>query len=177
MSHPRILVAGIGNIFLGDDAFGVEVARRLAARPQPAGVRIVDFGIRGFDLAYALMDGYQLAVLVDALPRGEQPGTLYVLEPTPEELDSSPAAVSTHGLDPVKALQLVRTLGGSWPPLQVVGCEPASFGSDEEPMMSLSGPVAAAVDEAVQLVERLIRDFLENSPESTGEPAISPVPS
>src|SRR6516225_7125141 len=81
MEQPRILVAGIGNIFLGDDAFGVEVARRLAARPQPDGVRVADFGIRGIDLTYALLDGYETVILVDATPRGGQPGTLYVIEP------------------------------------------------------------------------------------------------
>ncbi len=79
----RILIAGIGNIFLGDDAFGVEVVRRLSrsARKLPDEVRIVDFGIRGFDLAYALMEGYEVAILVDATPRGGVPGTLYTIEP------------------------------------------------------------------------------------------------
>src|SRR6202030_732892 len=84
MSAPmkeRILIAGIGNIFLGDDAFGVEVVRRLAARKLPDAIRVVDFGIRGFDLAYALMEGYEITILVDATPRGGQPGTLYTIEP------------------------------------------------------------------------------------------------
>ena len=82
MTRPaRILIAGIGNIFLGDDAFGVEVARRLVRRRLPDGVRVVDFGIRGLDLTYALLDGYEAVILVDAAPRGGPPGTLYVLEP------------------------------------------------------------------------------------------------
>ncbi len=85
MTPPRILIAGIGNIFLGDDAFGSEVARRLAAQPIPDGVRVVDFGIRGFDLAYALIDGYDATILVDATPRGGSPGTLYLIEPDPGE--------------------------------------------------------------------------------------------
>jgi hydrogenase maturation protease len=162
MSHPRVLIAGIGNIFLGDDGFGVEVARRLAARPQPDGVRVVDFGIRGFDLAYALMEGSELAVLMDALPQGGTPGTLYVLEPDPgQQAEEVSAALSTHGMDPARVLQLVRALGGACPPLRVVGCEPATFGSEEEPMMGLSGPVAAAVEEAVGLVEGLVRDFFQ----------------
>ncbi|MGH7848434.1 MAG: hydrogenase maturation protease, partial [Candidatus Binatia bacterium] len=77
MTPAKILVAGIGNIFLGDDGFGVEVARELAKRKLPESVRVVDFGIRGFDLAYALLDGYDLTILVDAAPRGGLPGTLY----------------------------------------------------------------------------------------------------
>ncbi len=85
-SKPRILVAGIGNIFLGDDAFGVEVARRLSGRELPRGVRVTDFGIRGYDLAYALLDGYETTILIDACPRGEPAGTLYVIEPDLENL-------------------------------------------------------------------------------------------
>ncbi len=81
MSVPGVLVAGIGNIFLGDDGFGVEVAQQLAARPQPDGVRVTDFGIRGFDLAFALLDEPEATILIDAMPRGEAPGTVYVLEP------------------------------------------------------------------------------------------------
>src|SRR3954447_4848965 len=101
MNGPRILIAGVGNIFLGDDAFGVEVARQLAQRPQPEGVRVADFGIRGFDLAYALMDDLDLAILVDAIPRGGAPGTLYVIEPEPEVLEEAAApeeVVETHGM-------------------------------------------------------------------------------
>jgi hydrogenase maturation protease len=161
--RPRILIAGIGNIFLGDDAFGVEVARRLAARPQPEGVRVVDFGIRGFDLALALTDGCDLAILVDALARGGSPGTLYVIEPElpgPEIPDVSGMMVETHGLHPEKVLRLVRALGGQVPAVRVVGCEPATFGSEEEPAMELSDPVRSAVDEAVRLVESLVAERL-----------------
>jgi hydrogenase maturation protease len=156
MSEPRILIAGVGNIFLGDDAFGVEVARQLAGRPQPAGVQVTDFGIRGFDLALALLDGWDLAVLVDATPRGGRPGTLYVIEPEPPAAGAEKTAVEPHGLDPVKVLQLVRSLGGQSPPLRVVGCEPAAFGTEEEPAMGLSPPVQAAVAQAVVLVEKLV---------------------
>src|SRR5262245_39805418 len=108
-SAARILIAGIGNIFLGDDAFGVEVVRRLVQRPLPDGVRVVDFGIRGLDLAYDLVNGYEAVILVDATPRGGQPGTLYVLEPTREEMPDAADAglmVETHALDPVKVLRL-----------------------------------------------------------------------
>lgn len=102
MAQPRILVAGIGNIFFGDDAFGVEVARRLLERPWPEKVRVVDFGIRGFDLAYAFLDGYDKVILVDTIQRGGTPGTLYVIEPDLEEAASHPQemAVETHGMPP-----------------------------------------------------------------------------
>src|SRR3954462_334859 len=96
--RPRLLIAGVGNIFLGDDAFGVEVVQRLARRPLPEGIRVVDFGIRGLDLAYALLDGYEATILVDALPRGGPPGTLYVLEP---ELEASSSRAA--GVPPIEA--------------------------------------------------------------------------
>jgi hydrogenase maturation protease len=163
MTGPRILVAGIGNIFLGDDAFGVEVARELASRGQPEGVRVVDFGIRGFDLAYALQDDYQMAVLVDATPRGGPPGTLYLLEPDPDgagEPGDGGGLVETHGMNPMKVLRLVRSLGGPLPSLRVVGCEPATLGSEEEPVMGLSEPVRAAVAEAVRIIESLVAAHL-----------------
>jgi len=111
---PSILIAGVGNIFLGDDAFGVEVVHRLLRRRLPVEVEVSDFGIRGLDLAYALLDPYDVVILVDALPRGGRPGTVYVLEPSPEELAGSPedSLVEAHALDPVKVLRLVAALGG-----------------------------------------------------------------
>ena len=164
MTAPRILVAGIGNIFLGDDAFGVEVARQLAGRILPEGVRVVDFGIRGFDLAYALLDGDKQAILVDAMPRGQAPGTLYVLEHELTAADGAAApeaAVEPHGMDPVKVLRLVQALGGKPQRLLVVGCEPESFGEEEDGRMGLSAPVQQAVPEAVALIERLINQIGE----------------
>lgn len=163
MERPRILVAGVGNIFLGDDAFGTEVARTLSQRPQPEGVRVIDFGIRGLDLAYALLDGVDLAILVDAAARGGPPGTLYVLEPDLEQLGTLEAqgrVVEGHGMDPLNVLRMVRTLGGQPPPVRVVGCEPAVLGTEEDLVMGLSEPVRAAVDEAVRLVEGLITENL-----------------
>jgi hydrogenase maturation protease len=158
----RLLVAGVGNVFLGDDGFGVEVARRLLARPLPAGVRVADFGIRGFDLACALVDGWGGVVLVDAVQRGGSPGTLYVIEPeVPAE--AGVAALEAHGLNPARVLGLARALGEVCPWLRLVGCEPLTLGSEEEPLMELSPVVAAAVDEAVGLVEALVRDYLEQS--------------
>ena len=112
--HPRVLIAGVGNIFLGDDAFGVEVAQLLARRQLPDGVRVVDFGIRGLDLAYTLLDPYEAVVLVDAMPRGGRPGTLYVLEPecVPAEGSEAIPLMDAHSLDPARVLRLVASLGG-----------------------------------------------------------------
>jgi hydrogenase maturation protease len=163
MSRPRVLVACVGNIFLGDDAFGVEVARRLAGRDLPEGVRVVDFGIRGLDLTYALLDGYEAVILVDAAPRGGPPGTLYVLELSGEEAapaDGSVPAVETHGMDPVKVLRLAAILGGKVGRLLVVGCEPAVAAEADDLHMGMSAPVRAAVDEAVPLIESLVARLL-----------------
>jgi hydrogenase maturation protease len=160
MSAPQVLVAGIGNIFLGDDAFGVEVAQRLLRRPWPSEVQVRDFGIRGFDLAYAILDGPELTILVDALPRGGPPGTLYLLEPDPLPADAPPATVEGHALDPLTVLRLVQALGGSPPRLLVVGCEPATFGPEDEGLMGLSAPVEAAIDGAMDMVEQLVDSFL-----------------
>jgi hydrogenase maturation protease len=157
----RLLVASIGNIFFGDDAFGVEVVRELAQRQWPPEVRIMDFGIRGFDLACALTGDYDAAILVDAAPRGGPPGTLYVIEPELTATDTnSTAGVEAHSLDPAKALRLARELGQPCPWVRIVACEPLTFGSDEEPALGLSEPVRAAVGEAVRLVESLVWNYL-----------------
>ncbi|HET9739553.1 MAG TPA: hydrogenase maturation protease [Solirubrobacteraceae bacterium] len=155
----RILVAGIGNLFLGDDGFGVALAARLARREQRPGVEVVDFGIRGMDLAYAL-GGYDIALLLDATPRGEPPGTLYVIEP---ELSGDDVVPEAHGMDPVKVLALARALGETLPRTLVVGCEPQTRMSadDEEIVAALSEPVRAALDEAERLVESLLDDLMK----------------
>ena len=156
----RILVAGIGNIFLADDGFGVEVVRRLAERELPENVEVADFGIRGLDLAYALMGPYEAVVFVDALPRGEEPGTVYLVEPRIE--DEGEVAIDTHGMDPVKVLRLARALGAEIPRTLVVGCEPKVIVSGEnydDMLMELSEPVRAAVDEAAKLIESLVEDI------------------
>jgi hydrogenase maturation protease len=161
MNAPRFLVAGIGNIFLGDDGFGVEVVKRLAATNLPQGVEVVDFGIRGLDLTYALLDGYPTVILVDAIPLGQPPGTLYVIEPQPGEATAGDAVdvlVETHSLDPAKVLQLVRRMGGRIDRLLLVGCEPSPWDGDEDDLREgLSDAVAAAVDEAVNKVRALIQ--------------------
>ncbi len=154
----RVLVAGIGNIFLGDDGFGVEVVARLRERSLPDGVEVADFGIRGLDLAYALMDGYDAAVLVDALPRGERPGTLFVLEPELESVEAE-AMVESHAMNPMAVLRLVKQMGGRPSRLYVVGCEPEGLGP-EEGQIGLSDPVQASVEAGADLVERLLADLM-----------------
>ena len=150
-----VLVAGVGNIFLGDDGFGVEVVRRLQSAALPDDVKVADFGIRGVHLAYELLDGYELVILVDATPRGEQPGTLYVIEPEPDEPDPDEVpALDAHGMDPAAVLNLLGVLGGHVDRLLVVGCEPAV--ADEG--MTLSPPVEAAIEPAVTLVQDLINE-------------------
>ncbi len=157
---PRILVAGIGNIFLGDDGFGVEVVRRLAQEKIPEDVRVVDFGIRGFDLAYALMEPYGAVILVDALPRGSPPGTLHTIEPDLSSLESAGShemTPDTHGMNPMRVLAMVNALGGQPKRLFVVGCEPERLAPDEEEeRMGLSAPVGLAVDAAVAMIQSLI---------------------
>jgi hydrogenase maturation protease len=154
----RILVACIGNIFLGDDAFGVEVARRLAGRPLPEGVRVVDFGIRSYDLAYALTEDWELVILVDAVRRGGTPGAIYLIEPELPGADAStpPAQiVDAHSMNPAAVLRLVVLLGGAARRMILVGCEP-SPDDPEEAGMELSPPVQGAVQEAVRVIEELI---------------------
>ncbi len=157
----RILVAGVGNIFFGDDAFGCEVAQQLAQRPLPDGVRVIDFGIRSYDLAYAIMDGYDATILVDASPQGSAPGTVYLIEPDLKMLDDLPdEAVNAHSMNPVRVLQLVRSLGGKPGWLRVVGCEPAVLDS-EDGAMGLSETVQAAVITAIEMIESLIHEILQ----------------
>jgi hydrogenase maturation protease len=156
----KILVAGIGNIFLADDAFGVEVAKRLRNITFPAGVRVADFGIRGFDLAYALMEGYETTVLVDAYPGEGEPGSLFVVEPDLAELNQSqPGMVEPHAMNPLSVLRMAVSMGAELKRILLVGCVPATLGP-EEGQMGLSKPVAAAVDEAVKLVASLVTRIL-----------------
>ena len=165
MSSPNILIAGIGNIFLGDDAFGCEVLKHLSQRDWPENIRVVDFGIRGFDLTYALLDECDLTILVDTTPRGEAPGTLYVIEPDVSELETTdPDAmlVATHGMDPLKVLTTVKSMGGQLNKVMLVGCEPETFGP-EEGLIGLSEAVAAAVPEAVKIIDSLIAKQLAES--------------
>jgi hydrogenase maturation protease len=154
-AEPRVLVAGIGNVFLGDDAFGVEVVGRIDAGALPDRVDVADYGIGGVHLAYELLDGrYPTLILVDAVPLGEPPGTVAVLEVDPDGIAAPATGLDAHGLDPQTVLAAVRGLGGRLDRVLVVGCQPAAVGE----CMGLSEPVRAAVDGAVRLVSDLARD-------------------
>lgn len=172
----RILVAGIGNIFKGDDAFGVEVARRLAARSLPSTAKVVDFGIRGIDLTYALLDGCDAAILVDTAKRGETPGTVSIIEPerpSAEELTAEDLMLEPHDLDPAKVLRVVTALGGECPRILLVACEPETFGDEEIGAIGLSQAVFDAIDKAADAVERLVGELIAQdvSPSTGGEQA------
>jgi hydrogenase maturation protease len=154
----RVLVAGIGNIFFGDDAFGCEVAAQLAKRSWPDGVNIVDFGIRAYDLAYAIMDGYEATVLIDAAPRGEKAGTVYLIELDADKVEICGDEIAdAHSLTPVRVLQLIRALGGRAKNLYLVGCEPARL--DGEGLIGLSEEVRGAVPVALKMIEKIIADL------------------
>ncbi len=155
----RILVAGIGNIFQGDDAFGCEVAGVLEDRKLPDDVTLFDYGIRGLDLTYALLDNPDLVILIDATPQGCTPGTLYTIE---LELDDPDAdgmtqdeALETHGMNPMQVLRAARAMGARPGRILLVGCEPGDLGG-EEGWMGLTPPVAAALNGAADMVEALI---------------------
>lgn len=159
MTEPRtrLLVAGVGNIFLADDAFGPEVIRALDRRPLPPQVRVRDFGIRGLDLAYELLDGYATAVLVDAAPRGHRPGTLSLIEPDLPE--ATPATTPPEaGMDPAKVLSLAAHLGhGTLPRVLVLACEPQVLPrGDEDIVPGLSTPVREAVVRAVTALHTIV---------------------
>jgi hydrogenase maturation protease len=155
---PSILVAGIGNIFLGDDGFGVGVVQRLGNRKLPDQVKAIDFGIRGFDLAYALLDGFDVTILIDACPRGGTPGSVYLIEPDLSLLDGPEAQqslVDAHTMNPMNVIRMAKSMGGELKRILLVACEPLTLGP-EEGHMGLSEPVAAGVEEAVNVVECLI---------------------
>jgi len=176
MSAPRILIAGIGNIFFGDDVFGVEVAQRLLRRPLPEGVRVVDFGIRGLDLAYALLlDTDEEVIFVDAVPRSGEPGTVYLLEidgPPPLAAGEEPG-VDTHNVDLAKVLRLAAALGCPPRHYYLVGCEPRPPADPDDMTMEMSDAVRAAVDEAIPLIESLAARLQRGEPVSGSEQARS----
>jgi hydrogenase maturation protease len=167
---PRVLVAGIGNLFLGDDGFGPEVVRRLAAAPGrlPAGVRVTDYGIRGMHLAYDVLDGYDALVLVDALPENGRPGRVEVLQVAADDLGSE--EFDAHGMNPAAALAGVLRMGGTLPPTYLVGVRTAAVADG----IGLSPHAAAAVPEAIAAVHRLLARVLRPAPDSRTEPARIP---
>jgi len=163
----RVLVAGIGNIFFGDDGFGVEVANRLTGQTVAPGVRVADFGIQGLHLAYELLEGYDVLVLVDAVPMGEAPGTLAVIEPdlsvfASGDGDPQQSVVDAHSMNPSVVLATLASLGGRVERVVVVGCEP---GTTEG--IGLSDAVSAAVDPAVDLCHRVLEDLSQISGRET----------
>jgi len=164
MTGTRVLIAGIGNIFRGDDAFGVEVANRLSMREWPDNVTLTDFGIRGIDLGYALLDNYDAVILLDATQQGGESGTLYIVEPDMDDLvsdDPQDLLVETHNMIPEKVLCWAKAMGACLPYVRLVGCEPARLGSEDDMIMGLSESVLAAVDEAAKLVEQLVDEILQ----------------
>jgi hydrogenase maturation protease len=147
-----VLVAGVGNLFLGDDGFGVEVARRLAKETLPAGVAVADYGVRALHLAYALLDGPERLIVVDAVSRGERPGTLYLIEP---KLEAAEAEIpDAHGMSLSLVAGVVRSLGGALPRVRLVGCEPAFVGE----RMGLSPAVEDALPRALAMVRRAMTE-------------------
>jgi len=157
----KILIAGVGNVFLGDDGFGVAVAQRLVGEPLPDGVTAVDFGIRGVHLAYQLLDGYDTLILVDAARRGEPPGTVFVVEPDftkPDEIERGENGflLDAHSMDPELVLGMLESLGGTVGRIVIVGCEPQSVENE----MGLSAAVERAVPEALRVVRELVEQEL-----------------
>jgi len=156
----RILVAGIGNIFEGDDGFGCEVARHLKHRPLPEEVTVTDFGIRGYDLVYALTDNFDAVIMLDAAPRGSVPGTLYLIEPAVDGLkEFESTTIDGHTMNPVSVIQMARSIGGLCPKLYLVGCEPDPRARDQDEI-TLSPKVRDAVPDAVAMVESLVENLL-----------------
>ena len=157
LMSQQVLIAGIGNIFLQDDGFGTEVARRLSEEQLPDWVRVKDFGIRGVHLAYEMLDGgYDTTILIDAVPHGEEPGTVYLIEPGLETVDEqAPVSLDAHGMDPRAVLAAVKSLGPIRGRVLIVGCEPLQ--TDEG--MGLSEPVAHGVEEAIALIHSILENL------------------
>jgi hydrogenase maturation protease len=158
----RTLIAGVGNIFMGDDAFGCEVAQRLGRRKLPAGVDVVDFGIRAMDLRYTLTEGYDFAILIDTVKRGGAPGTLYVIEPdlsgSDGGTDPDEQLIGAHDLDLAGILRCVALLRKRGPRVLLVGCEPEFLGGDYG-CIGLTAAVSAAVDKAVAEVQTVLKEL------------------
>ncbi|MEU4671732.1 hydrogenase maturation protease [Amycolatopsis sp. NPDC023774] len=160
--RPQVLVAGIGNIFLGDDGFGVEVLKQLEHEELPEWVQIADYGVSGLHLAYDLLGGYDTTILLDATPHGVEPGTLSLIEADVDAMAAAPV-IDAHGMQPEAVFRLLRLLGGDAGRVLIVGCEPKSVQSG----IGLSKEVAAAVPAAVQAVKELTWGTTPRLPEDT----------
>ncbi|MBP2320041.1 hydrogenase maturation protease [Kibdelosporangium banguiense] len=148
----QALIAGVGNIFLGDDGFGVEVARKLCEQDMPEWVRVADYGIRGMHLAHDLANtGYDLTIIVDAVSLHDPPGTISVIE-LDTSGDPDAGLLDGHGMEPDAVMRIVSLLGGRHGRVLLVGCEPGSLAEH----MGLSPAVAAAVSPATDTVRALI---------------------
>jgi hydrogenase maturation protease len=156
---PRVLVAGIGNVFLGDDGFGVAVAQRMGREPLPAGTTVVDYGIRGVHLAFELLSPPDLLVLVDITSRNGAPGSLYLIDPETDSTDASSPGTDGHAMDPRAVFVAVQQMGGALPRTRIVGCEPA----DLSERMELSDPVREAIEPAIAMIRRLIESEVGES--------------
>jgi hydrogenase maturation protease len=175
---PRILVAGIGNIFLGDDAFGVEVVAQLAKRKLPEAVRVIDFGIRAIDLTFALLDDFDVVILVDAVPRGGSPGQVYVIEAAvnqPQPMpDPAASLIELHRLDPAKVLQLVAAFNGHVDRLLVVGCEPTPLDESGDIQPGMSSAARDAIPVALEILIQLLEELTGSQPQVRVEPWAEP---
>ncbi len=165
-SAGRILIAGVGNVLYGDDAFGSEVAGRLAEHSLPDNVRVIDFGIRWFDLVAALLDPYDVVIIVDSLSQGEQPGALRVFDSRRDlRIQSLPPGFRPewHSIDPATALTMAHSLGGHPGRVILVGCEPSRSAGPAVLQIGMTKPVQAAVNDAVQLILALATQLDERA--------------
>jgi hydrogenase maturation protease len=160
-SEGKILIACIGNIFLGDDAFGVQVARELWVLGLPEEAVVVDYGIRSFDLAYALLEPWRSIILVDAIARGGAPGSLYLLQPDADTENA--VGFNPHAIGPAQVLAMARAIGSVTAPMYIVGCEPQDLGEELDGRIGLSPAVVAAVPRAVAMIERLVEQLTKAS--------------
>jgi len=165
--QPRILVAGIGNVFLRDDGFGCSVVQALSRCQLPGEVQVRDFAIRSYDLAYALMDGYEAVILVDAVSQEAPPGTLFLIAPQLERTGEASLCLNAHAMDPLAVIDLAQSLGGIKAKVYLVGCQPAVLDS-EDGLMGLSDQVRGVVPQAVNMIERLVSELLDKNATHAG---------
>ena len=157
-ANERILVACVGNIFLGDDAFGVEMARELRSAHLPSEAVVRDYGIRGIDLAYALLEPWRAVIIVDAVARGGAPGSLYLLEVEGDQRDGT--ALDPHSIDIAQVFALGRSLGEISAPVYVLGCEPGLLDDNFDGVAGLSPSVSAMLPEATRILEQWIHSLI-----------------
>ncbi|MGI8952072.1 MAG: hydrogenase maturation protease [Chitinophagaceae bacterium] len=157
--RKRVIIAGVGNMFMKDDGFGGAVIKKMMGKEFPEGVEVKDFGTGGLKLAYDLMRGYDGLILLDASSRGEKPGTLYIIEPNENDIDADleqGGPIDPHGADPVTVLRFVKSIG-SWPAkVLIVACEPETVDEFE---IGLSDSVNASVDKAIEMVDEIIKNI------------------